>query len=224
MKDRMLGFARRLNMNRKRVAITAIAVLLVVVIFASNFQDVIAAAYWAVTPRKVVDLNIDQAYDIYFGNSGVYISDSRYNGTAVLERPEHPPNQFGRRVKFSQRLVDFNIYESYDEAEGRGTGKSGTVVGIMYVYFNLDVRERRNWDFDTDDRMSIWYMDYFIGRWVKCPTFLRRDVSAPRGRLVCYLTQFGTYGLGLEDYPLIIHLVKLGLVTLTPTRTPTPTP
>ena len=101
---------------------------------------------------------------------------------------------------FTQRMMDVRIYGTDgDEIE--------QVYGLVQVYFELDVMQRRKWD-DPDANMSIWYKDVFAGYWVKCPTRLVKHSEAPHGRLVCPISEFGLYAVAWTQPTFKIKMTK----------------
>lgn len=215
-------------MKRKQMVIQLVAVVALLAVGLSSNLEAIAQEGDFQKVTRVIAAGND--YDISIGKAGVFLSGNLMDGTAVLVREEavkahsggcrlsvatYPCNNRSRLIVWQQRMVEFHVYRG-DE----GSKEYEYVQGLGYLYFNLDILTRKAWENDKDGRMSIWWWDAFNQKWVKCPTFLQRDASAPQGRLVCYLEEFGTYGLGIRQEDLIIKLIKLGIVTVTPTPKP----
>lgn len=214
---------------RRKQFITQIVLLgvLLVVGFGSSLE---AVAQEVNTRKETLAIEAGKNYDLSIGKAGVYLSETLMTGTAVLTRYEAPKAHVAacnpgdsveicsgrsRLIMWQQQMMTFHVYEG-----GEGSKKYSFVRGLAYVYFNLDLQTRRLWENDEDKRMSIYWWDEFNQRWTKCPTFLRRDASAPQGRLVCYMEEFGTYGLGIRQENILIKLIKLGIITVTPTPVP----
>lgn len=215
-------------MKRKRLVFQLVTlVTLLVVGFSSNLEAIAQEGDYKKITQTIA---AGSDYDISIGQAGVFLSGNLMDGTAVMIREEapkahgggcrlsaatYPCNNRSRLIVWQQRMLEFHVYRGEE-----GSKEYEFVRGLGYVYFNLDILTRKAWENDDDGRMSIWWWDAFNQQWVKCPTFLQRDAGAPQGRLVCYLEEFGTYGLGIRQEDLIIKLVKLGIVTLTPTPKP----
>jgi hypothetical protein len=179
--------------------------------------NIVRASVSAVENKKVVSVEFGDDVDLSVGRAGVYIPESKVQGTLVMTRIDR--DRQSKKFTWFQQELEVFIYEGEE-----GSRTIGKMFGIAYVYFNLDVTARRAYDQVGGDTMSIWYWHSYFNDWVKCPTFLVRDASAPRGRLACIWQEFGLYALGYRHAEFINELVKLGLITKTPTPTPTFTP
>lgn len=210
-------------MQRKKIFTRLLLLgLLLAVGLGSTFE---AVAQETGSKKEARLIEAGNNYDMSIGRAGIYLSETLMTGTAVLTRfdapkahkvqcgPEVPPDECGSRlIMWQQQMLEFHVYQGEE-----GAKKYDYVRGLGYVYFNLDLQTRRLWESNDDGRMSIYWWDVFNNKWVKCPTFLRRDASAPHGRLVCYMEEFGTYGLGIRQENILIKLIKLGIITVTPT-------
>lgn len=225
-----------LKIKARRWLQVALAVVLVSALSLGIWQGTQAVAANK-DRKKVVEIKYGNDYDVSIGNAGVFIPNAVIEGSMVLIHQEHPENHAGScdlstftewapdsscpgggSIIWVQNMLDVRIYE--DEEGGR---QYGQMRGLGYVYFDLDILDRRSWDEHGGDRMSIWYFHDFLNKWVECPTTLRRETGAPRGRLTCYMEEFGVYGLGIREIPFINKLIKFGIPTTTPTVTLTPT-
>jgi hypothetical protein len=168
-----------------------------------------ASAFQGVGPqRKEVDLVMNRSYDVFIGNSGVYMDNSRHIGTLVLNTSEWPdrPNSWHM---FTQHLLDVRVYNKEGDP-------FTTVYGLVRVYFNLDDFQWDKWR-DEDSNMSIWYFDELNGGWYKCTTHWEQVPGEPKGRLWCLVHRYALYGVAYTKPTLLMKLIKAGLV-------PTPTP
>jgi hypothetical protein len=175
------------KMKKKRTFIFAVALVLILTLLALSWETASAN-----TPRKrgekkkEVKMYSGNSYDISIGNGGVFFETTYYhNVTAVLTKTE--AEHRGWRY-FTQDILSIYVYDSEGDPVDR-------FVGLVQIYFELDVLQRMWWD-DPDSNMSIWFKDLWeTGTWVKCPSFLVKSKVAPRGRVVCFATDFGEYGI-----------------------------
>jgi hypothetical protein len=211
--------------DKKLVTQVTLLVVLLAVGFGSSIQAIAQDGDVRSESQNIVAGN---SYDISIGKAGIYLSETLMTGTVTISREEavkahgggcrlsiatYPCGNRSHLIVWQQRMLEVHVYQE--------NGKEYPFIkGLAYVYFNLDLLTRRAWENDKDGRMSIWWWDAFNQKWVKCPTFLKRDASAPQGRLVCYLEEMGTYGLGVRQEDLVIKLIKLGIITVTPTKKP----
>ncbi len=159
--------------------------------------------------RREVELFFDRDYDISIGNGGIFIDDSKYRGTLVLRSEKFPEDRPGSWHKFTQRILDFQIY--------REDGKPFLwMYGIVRVYFNLDKIQYDKWK-DEEANMSIWYFDHLAGGWRKCLTRWQPQAGNPYGRLWCVADRYTRYGLAWTQPTMLMKMIKLGTVTVTPT-------
>lgn len=193
-----------------------LVVLLVGILSITVYQNSVASNSAKEKKRSVI-MELGGEYDMYIGRAGVYFGNSQMEGTLVISRQEHPSNKGG--TVWMQQMLTVRAYEGEE-----GVNQYSRPKGLGYVYFNMDILERRDWDDYGNGRMSIWYFHDYYNRWVECPTTLRREISAPRGRLTCYLEEFGQYGLGLKKESLTVKMTKQGIIELTTSSTPSVTP
>lgn len=184
-------------MNKKKTLQIGLIVVTTMVLVGLTVGAVVAQAR---QNRKEAVIKVGQPFDLSVGNAGISSPESQYSGRLVVEKFDHPPNYGLGYFVFTQAMMDARIYDF----EGK---EVENVYGLVQVYFNLDTVQRRKWD-DPDANMSIWYKDLFLGEWVKCPTRLVRAVEAPRGRLVCPISQFGLYAVAWTQPTFEIKLTK----------------
>jgi hypothetical protein len=158
--------------------------------------------------KREVPLVFNKSYDIFIGNGGVYIDNSRHIGTLVVKsiRPTHRPLMWH---VFTQNLIDVRIFDKDDKP-------FTTVYGLIRVYFNLDKFQYQQWS-DPVSNMSIWYFDETLGGWLKCSTHWEAVAGAAQGRLWCPIHRFALYGLAYTKPTIIMKLIKAGIITVTPT-------
>lgn len=127
--------------------------------------------------------------EVYLGRGGVYMVDSAYNATAVINRLK--PDKLlipYQNLDFVDRWIEFFIYDDFGDA-------FQTLWGFNYVYFNLTYDHRTLWD---QGFLSIYYWDALQRKWIICPSFLVEDENLPHGRAACVMQKFGTYGLAIN--------------------------
>lgn len=185
-------------MKKKRMILVAV-LLLAIIAVAASWQTALASPRQRGGQKKEVKMYYGNSYDISIGNSGVFFANTYYdNVTAVIEKTE--AENRGWRY-FTQGILSVNVYDADGVPPDR-------FLGATQIYFNLDINQRKKWD-DPDSNMSIWYKDEWeAGVWVKCPSFLVKSKAAPRGRVVCYASDFGDYGLAWTWPTLQIKLEK----------------
>jgi murein DD-endopeptidase MepM/ murein hydrolase activator NlpD len=130
-------------------------------------------------------ISYQEQVDIWLGNSGVYLPSSAYTGWLVLSSTTPDDSYVKRGHHFIQRWIDVRIYNN-DAVEFK------QLYGLVYVYFNLNRQTRAAWD---AGELSIYHFDAREGKWVEYPTHLVTTKNWPYGRVTCYASQFGTYGL-----------------------------
>jgi hypothetical protein len=193
-------------MNKKTLSRLLLALLL----FAFVFLNVSQA--WADegggTMRKEVDVVMNKSYELFIGNGGVFLDNSRHIGTLVIKSIE-PTRRAGMWHVFTQRLIDVRMYE-------KDGGTFTSVYGLVRVYFNLDKFQYDKWS-DPQSNMSIWYFDEQNGGWHKCTTHWEPAPGLSRGRLWCLVHRFALYGLAYTQPTMIMKLIKQGVITVTPT-------
>lgn len=184
-------------MDKKRYVQIGLIVVTALALVGLTVGAVVAQARQT---KKEVALTYGKPFDVSVGNSGISSPESRYQGKLVVEKFDHPLNYGLGYFVFTQAMMDARIYDN----EGK---EVENVYGLVQVYFNLDEVQRRKWD-DPDSNMSIWYKDTFAGEWVKCPTRLVKSAEAPRGRLVCPISQFGLFAVAWTQPTFKIKLTK----------------
>lgn len=158
---------------------------------------------------KEIPLVMNKEYELFIGNGGVYMDNSRHIGTLVLKSEEWPANRSQSWQQFTQRLLDIRVYE-------KGGGEFDAVYGVVRVYFNLDSEQYDMWQ-DEERNMSIWQFDELNGGWRKCVTHWEPAPGLRFGRLWCLVKQYTRYGLAWTQPTLIMKLIKQGVITVTPT-------
>ena len=198
--------------NKKIIFRIALFLLPVLVLAAGVFP---AQAFQQVM-REEVELVFDKDYDVFIGNGGIFIDDSQYRGTLVLRSEEFPEDRPMSWHKFTQRILDFRVYqEDGDPFEW--------VYGVVRVYFNLDDAQYDRW-VNKQNNMSIWYFDELAGGWRKCLTHWESVAGLSKGRLWCVARYYTRYGLAWTQPTILMKMIKLGTVTVTPSPSPSPTP
>lgn len=192
----------------KRASIFSILVfcLLAAAMLAGNFGAASAQEDGERRKTREVDLVKGKTYDVSIGKAGIYLENARMDG-----QMEMTVLQWTNRgwQQFTQRVVDFRIYDE----EGRHLDR---VVGLVRVYFDLSVTERRLWEDETSN-MGIWVRNESVGGWTKCRAHLTESPQLPQGRLYCLVDQFGVYGLAYTQPTLKFKLEKAASETATPT-------
>lgn len=184
----------------------AFFVLLAVLLLASVLP---VSAFQGEGPlKKEVELVLNKTYEVFIGNGGVYIDNSRHIGTLVVKAEEFPDNRASWH-QFTQRLIDIRVYK-------KNGAPFDTVFGLVRVYFNLDKFQYDKW-LDDESNMSIWYFDELAGGWRKCTTHWEPVAGLQKGRLWCLVHHYTRYGLAWTKPTLIMKLIKAGIITVTPT-------
>jgi hypothetical protein len=200
-------------MQKNKIIFRVVLFLLPVIILVVSVMPAFASQR---AQRKQVDLDFGKTYDISIGNGGIFIEDSKMRGTMVLKAEEFPAERTMSWHKFTQRILDFRVYQ-----------KDGDpfewVYGEVRVYFNLDRGQYDRWA-DKKNNMSIWYFDEVRGGWKKCVTHWESTPGVPQGRLWCVVRHYTRYGLAWTQPTILMKMLKLGTKTVTPTRTPTASP
>lgn len=148
------------------------------------------SAVYAKEPNASASFNIkyQEAEEVFLGKGGVFMPSSNYTAFATINRWD--PYGIDRQgLRFIERLIEFRIYDSNTEAFSQ-------LWGVNYVYFTLEVRQRRMWD---AGELSIYYYNESTLKWVECPTWLVAHKNAPHGRVTCVMPGFGYYGLVRVD-------------------------
>lgn len=129
-------------------------------------------------------LTYQEPEDVFLGKGGVFMPSSNYTAVATINR-WNPYGIDHEGLRFVERWIEFRIYDSNTKAFTQ-------LWGVNYVYFNLNVRQRRMWN---ADELGIYYYNENNLTWVECPTLLVAAKNAPHGRLTCVMPGFGYYGL-----------------------------
>jgi len=135
------------------------------------------------------ELTTEEPAEVYLGRGGIYMVNSAYNATAVINRIK--PNKLihpHQNLEFVDRWIEFYIYDEFGVAYQ-------TLWGLNYVYFNLTYDHRALWD---KGLLSLYYWDPFQVKWIVCPSFLVADENLPHGRIACVMQKFGTFGLAMN--------------------------
>ena len=198
--------------NNKIIFRIALFLLPVLVLAAGVFP---AQAFQQVM-REEVELVFEKDYDVFIGNGGIFIDDSQYRGTLVLRSEEFPEDRPMSWHKFTQRILDFRVYQEDGDP-------FKWVYGVVRVYFNLDDAQYDRW-VNKQNNMSIWYFDELAGGWRKCLTHWESVPGLSKGRLWCVARYYTRYGLAWTQPTILMKMIKLGTVTVTPSPSPSPTP
>lgn len=158
--------------------------------------------------RKEVDVVMNKSYELFIGNAGVYLDNSRHIGTLVVKSIE-PTRRERMWHIFTQNLIDVRMYE-------KDGGQFTSVYGLVRIYFNLDDFQYKKWN-DPVSNMSIWYFDELNGGWHKCTTHWEPAAGLSRGRLWCLAHRYALYGLAYTQPTMTMKLIKQGVITATPT-------
>lgn len=133
-------------------------------------------------------LHFQQPTDAFLGKAGVHVTNSNYDGVAVVTRIAANGNRRVDSLRFVRRWLEF-------EARSNSGQAFETLWGINNVYFNLIGGEQKAFE---DGELSIYFYNTSRGRWEECPSFLVTTTDAPKGRIACVMPDFGLYGLALE--------------------------
>ncbi|HLD94718.1 MAG TPA: hypothetical protein VI703_11010 [Anaerolineales bacterium] len=195
----------------KTLARISLGMLLAIAVIASVVP---ALAFQGGGPqRKEVKLDFDESYDVFIGNAGIFVDNSKMLGTLVMHSEEAPATTIWH--KWTQHILDFQVYDV--------NGKPFQwVYGNVLIYFNLDRYQYLKW-VEEESNMSIWYQDKLNGGWKKCTTHWEPVTSLDHGRLWCLARYYTRYALGYTQPTLLMKLIKLGTITITPTPSQTPT-
>jgi len=157
---------------------------------------------------REVPLVLNKSYEVFIGNGGVYIDNSRHIGTLIVKTID-PTRRPGMWHYFTQRLLDVHVYD-------KDNVPFATVYGLIRVYFDLDKFQYQQWT-DKTSNMSIWYFDELMGGWHKCTTHWEPTPGSAQGRLWCPIHRYALYGLAYTKPTLLMQLIKAGIITVTPT-------
>jgi hypothetical protein len=201
------------NVNRK-LALGALLVAGFWVFFANSQQ--VAALQGSGPFRREVEVVFDQDYDVFIGNGGVSLDDSKHRGTFVLRAEQFSAVPVSWQ-QYTQKILDLQMYNRNGEP-------FEWVYGVVRVYFNLDKFQYDKW-LDETSNMNIWYYNKEVGGWRKCTTHWESVPGNPQGRLWCLVKYWTRYGIAWTRPTLKMKFEKLyGTYTPTPTSTPTATP
>ncbi len=132
--------------------------------------------------KKVVG---GKPFDIYVGDGGMSSPNSMYNTQLKLGRTAPYNRSFGDK-RFINRWIDISVVDD-------PVTNSRPIVGLVYVYFNLDRQTRPLWD---SGELKIYYLDAKQGKWTECAAnTLLPAKNDPLGRVACVATRFGRYAL-----------------------------
>ena len=177
--------------KRNLVFITVLVAML-----ALNFQGVAALEGGGFVKREK-DIVFNKSYEIFIGNGGVFLDNSRHIGKLVVKARE-PVNRGWHQ--FTQRILDVRVFNE----DGK---QFDDVYGLVRVYFTLDKYQRAKWE-DPASNMSIWTFNEAVGGWSKCVTHLVESSQFTRGRLSCLVHNYGIYGLAWTKPTLVMRLEK----------------
>lgn len=136
------------------------------------------------------DVDFGETVDFYRGNAGVFLPSSAYNGEIELTRISTEAIEPIRGIEFVQQLLEYRVFAADDD-------EIELVRGLNYVYFNLNPETRAA--LDRGD-LNIYHYNPDEREWEPCEFQIHiGTVNRPYGRLACVATEFGYYGLALED-------------------------
>jgi hypothetical protein len=165
-------------------SIFALVVMLIVgsAVFGGWSQASAAATRATSLVKRVVG---GKSFDIHVGDGGMSSPDSMYNAQLKVARTV-PYNRSVGDLWFINRWIDISVV-------GDSVTNSRPVVGLVYVYFNLDRQTRPLWD---AGELKIYYLDPQKEKWTECVVNkLLPAKNNPLGRVACLATRFGRYAL-----------------------------
>lgn len=157
-------------MNKKKLFLTVIVLLLVV--------STIAASTANVYPLKV-----GKSVDFSNGRAGISFIQSKMAGNVHVLRKDTSKLKGENPPKFVENLLDVRLTDSKGQ-------RINTIVGSVYVYFKLSGVERRMYN---DGSLAIYYFSDYQNKWVPCRSVLINKSGT--ARLSCRIRVFGLYGL-----------------------------
>jgi hypothetical protein len=171
-------------MKAKHVIFPLVALLIAL----SGVSGTWGVAY-ADEPNASANFNLtyQQAEEVFLGKGGVFMPSSNYTAVATINR-WNPYGIDRQGLRFIERWIEFRIYDA-------NTEPFNLLWGVNYVYFTLEVRQRRMWE---AGELSIYYYNESTRNWDECPTWLVAHKNAPHGRLTCVMPNFGYYGLAIK--------------------------
>lgn len=122
-----------------------------------------------------------------FGNEGVYMPSSGYNGNLVITRLAQDEAQHAPKgLRFSQPLINFSVDQSSNRPDA-------FLHGQTYVYFNLSKTEMSAW---KNGDLSIYWYNPSANAWASVPTSFDSHGNTG-GRVYTLASSFGTYAVGI---------------------------
>jgi LysM repeat protein len=142
-----------------------------------------------IAAQRSRDISFGQEVDFFLGGAGVYMPSSNYNGTLGLARLSPRQAESVKNLHFTQRLLQVDL-------EGPGGQSIPAVLGINYVYFNLDRGSRAAFE---RGNLDIYHFNDDLDLWERCTIpVLITGTNEPHGRLACVMTSaqgFNLYAL-----------------------------
>lgn len=136
------------------------------------------------------DVEFGETVDFYRGNAGVFLPSSAYNGEIELSRISTEATDPNQDIEFVHRLLEYRVFDGNDR-------EVRLVRGLNYIYFNLNQQTFAAWDRGD---LNIYHYNPDEREWEPCEFQIHiGTVNRPYGRLACVATEFGFYGLALED-------------------------
>ncbi len=153
--------------------------------FANETSGVIPDLVSRQTGSTSKGIRPQRAAEVFLGDGGVFFSISGYDATVTLTRYDTSGSETNQSIAFLQQWLGVRLVDNR-------RSEIDQVIGLVYVYFNLNKETRASWD---SGRLSIYHYDPSIAAWIPCPTLLVSNENRPYGRLTCVLQSFGLYGL-----------------------------
>jgi hypothetical protein len=176
--------------TKKKFILTGLAIWLALASLGGVWESAFAARQAAENSRTV-SISSGKPADAWFGQAGVYFSNSAYSGKVILTRPalgtrKSPDARRGKQdLAASHRYLEFKV-------EDPAWKQVSLLRGLNYVYFNLNSEERVLWN---KGDLAIYFFDTGEGEWVEC--LANHLVSkGDHGRLGCLAAYTGLYVLG----------------------------
>jgi hypothetical protein len=134
-------------------------------------------------------VSLGNSEDIYRGNAGIFMPSSNYTGTVTVERYDASKSNTAKNIQFTQQLVKIIVTNNQGN-------QINQVLGLNYVYFNLDQQSRTAYD---KGELSIYHYSTQQKAWVPCQhQLLITDKNQPYGRIACIIQNFGLYGVAQQ--------------------------
>jgi hypothetical protein len=171
-----------MSMLKKSILVVVALLILGSAVF-GGWSQASAAAARATSLTKKVDGG--KSFDISVGDGGMSSPNSMYNSKLKVARTIPYIRTVGD-MRFINRWIDISVVDD-------SVTNSRPVVGLVYVYFNLDRQTRPLFD---AGELKIYYWDSKNTKWTECAAnTLLPAKNDPLGRIACVATRFGRYAL-----------------------------